>query len=532
MKTKPGLEFLFPHIPFGADLDYALFRRAARILPDQYRFPFLITSVEGCITAARQAAKNALPGKHVFIFGALHYWIEHAAIMGLAMAGQGHQVTLAFLPYADWFTLVNGFTMRRRILYTQDILSPARDLLDIVLLATGRSGGTLPDKLQQDIEHISYLDAQYTLQVETIDRKAPLYQLRLERNMAAARAAMAYFQKRRPDVVIIPSGSILEFGVLYSVASYLGISVITYEFSEKSDSLWLAQNAQIMRHEIDALWQARRDIPLTEAQRERLRTYLAARQTSQQSSSFAQVLQEAPKQGKGIRAALGLDSRPIVLLTTNVLGDALTLDRQLFSESMTEWFLGTLRYFLSRPDIQVIIRIHPGESLVQGPSISRFVEQEFSQLPEHIHLIHAKEKINTYDLMDIADLGLVYTTTAGLEMSTRGIPVIPGGRTHYRGRGFTIDVGTWEEYLATLDRVLPDLPAYRLTPEQLELAWNYAFRFFLEFPRPYPWHLYTMKEDLVKHRMKDVLSNEGLRSYKKTFDQLAGEPLNWKNIEK
>ena len=531
MKIEPGLERLFWHIPFGADLDYALFWRSQHTLPDRFRFPTLVQNVEKCTTIARQAAKTSPPGKQVFIFGALHYWIEHTSIMGLALAGQGHHVTLGFLPYADWFTPVSAFTMRRRILFTQDTLRPARDLMNIVLLDNGRAGKALPDKLQQDIEHISLLDCQYTMQTETIDQNAQLYQLRLRRNQAAARAAMLYFQKSRPDVIIIPSGSILEFGALYSVASFLGISAVTYEFSEKSDSLWLAQNAQIMRHEIDTLWETRRDIPLTKEQRERLHTYLAARQTSNQSSSLAQVLQEAPTMGKRIHAALGLDTRPTILLTTNVLGDALTLDRQLFSESMAEWFLGTLRYFLSHRDVQVIIRIHPGEKMVKGPSISRFVEQEFPQLPEHIHLIRADEKFNTYDLMDISDLGLVYTTTAGLEMSTRGIPVIPGGKTHYRGRGFTIDVDTWEEYYAALDHVLPDLPAHRLTPKQVELAWNYAYRFFLEFPRPYPWHLYSMKEDVDRHSMKDILSEEGLRSYKKTFDQLAGEPINWMDID-
>jgi len=531
MTIKKNLEFFLSLIPFGADLDYGLFRKSTHRLPDRYKLPLLVTAGEACSNAVRQSVKNTMPGKRVFIFGVIHYWIDHTALMGLALAGQGHQVTLAYLPYADWYTPVDRFTMRRRILYTWDALKPAKDLMNIVLLSDRRAGEVLPDQLYHDVEHISFLDTQYTMQAEMVDRNSPVYKLRMQRNLAAARAALAYFQKKRPDVVILPTGSILEFGAVYKVASFLAIPTVTYEFSEKSDSLWLAQNAQIMRHEIDALWKARRNMLLTDEQRYRLSTYLSARQTAQQSSSFALVLQEAPMQGKGIRTVLGLDSRPIVLLTTNVLGDALTLDRQLFSESMTEWFLRTLKYFISRPAVQVIIRIHPGESLVKGPSISRFVEQEFSQLPEHIHLIQATEKINTYDLMDIADLGLVYTTTAGLEMATRGIPVIPCGRTHYRGRGFTIDVENWEDYFNTLDRVLQDLPAYRLTSNQLELAWNYAYRFFLEFPRPYPWHFYHMKEDLVKHPMQDVLSGEGLSSYKKTFDHLVGEPLDWKNIE-
>jgi len=531
MNLKAKFDRLFSRIPFGAELDYALFWRTGRTLPDHYRLPNLIKSGEACASAARNAARSAQPGKRVFLFGTLHYWIEHTTLMGLALAGQGHRVTLAYLPYADWYTPVSKFVMRRRILYTRDILKPTSDLLEDVLLSTNGSDTALPDELQREVEHISMLDVQYTLQAEEIDPQSSLYQLRLERNTAAARAALAKFQAEKPDGIILPTGSILEFGAIYMVATFLGIPTITYEFSEKSNSLWLAQNAQIMLHDIDALWKARRQMSLTDEQREALRAYLASRQTSQRDSNFALVLQEAPRQGQGIRATLGLDERPIVLLPTNVLGDALTLDRQLFSGSMTEWFLRTLKYFLTRTDVQVVIRIHPGEALVKGPSISRFVEQEFPQLPGHIHLIAAHEKINTYDLMDIADLGLVYTTTAGLEMATRGIPVIAGGQTHYRARGFTTDVDTWEQYFSTLDRILPDLPAHRLSHDELETAWNYAYRFFMEFPRPYPWHLYTQYDDLVRHPMQEVLSEAGARIYKKTFDHLVGVPLDWKNIE-
>ena len=40
--------------------------------------------------------------KKVLIFATLHYWIEHAALLGMALAGLGHEVTLAYLPYANW----------------------------------------------------------------------------------------------------------------------------------------------------------------------------------------------------------------------------------------------------------------------------------------------------------------------------------------------------------------------------------------------------------------------------------------------
>ena len=51
-----------------------------------------------------------------------------------------------------------------------------------------------------------------------------------------------------------------------------------------------------------------------------------------------------------------------------------------------------------------------------------------ADLPEHIHLVLADAKVNTYDIVEVADLGLVYTTTVGMEMVMSGVPVIVVGK--------------------------------------------------------------------------------------------------------
>ncbi len=55
-----------------------------------------------------------------------------------------------------------------------------------------------------------------------------------------------------------------------------------------------------------------------------------------------------------------------MLLATNVLGDSLTLGRHVFARSMAEWIARTVQYFAGRPDVQLVIRIHPGEVMTTG----------------------------------------------------------------------------------------------------------------------------------------------------------------------
>jgi capsule polysaccharide export protein KpsC/LpsZ len=114
------------------------------------------------------------------------------------------------------------------------------------------------------------------------------------------------------------------------------------------------------------------------------------------------------------------------------------------------------------------------------------VRKTLPELPEYIHVIGPEEKINTYDLIDIADVGLVYTTTVGLEMALKGIPVIVAGQTHYRGRGFTIDPNSWVDYFKMLGSLLEDPKKHRLSKEEIDTGWKYAYHFFYTFPLSFP----------------------------------------------
>jgi hypothetical protein len=309
--------------------------------------------------------------------------------------------------------------------------------------------------------------------------------------------------------------------------------VVTYEFGDQRQRIWLAQNSEVMRQETDGLWAARDGSSLSPEQLERMHSLFMARQRGALWENFARSWQGTPTQGGSkIRQELGLDARPLVLLATNVLGDSLTLGRQVFSQSMAEWIARTVQYFAGRPDVQLVIRIHPGEVLTHGQSMAEVVRQVLPRLPEHIRLIGAKEKVNTYDLVETADLGLVYTTTVGMEMAMYGVPVIVSGVTHYRGRGFTYDPDSWVSYFKQLGLILSKPEAFKLSRQQVESAWEYAYRFFFEYPRPFPWHLVRVWEDYKARPLNAVLSEEGMQQYGATFRYLLGEPVNWKSILK
>ncbi|HVN56310.1 MAG TPA: hypothetical protein VMT46_18420 [Anaerolineaceae bacterium] len=532
--TIPGkdtLKEILGEIPLTAELYWLMRQRGKPI--SRFSLKHLQEHLPLIMAEAAPYAKTAPVGKRIFIFASLHYWIEHAALLGIALAGQGHKVTLGYLPFGEWQKPISRFDLRRQNAYARRILSGAEPLIEVApMLETRPYSRTLPGDLLQAIDLVTQYDVQYTLQREEIDRKSEIYTLRQERNQAAARSLLTWLQSHRPDIVIVPNGTVQELGVAYRVAQHLKIPVVTYEFGDQRERIWLAQNHEVMRQETDGLWRARQDSPLTPEQMERLHALFAARQRGQMWENFARRWQGTPSQGgETARAALGLDQRPVVLLATNVLGDSLTLGRQVFSQTMAEWIARSVQYFAGFPDAQLVVRVHPGEVLTHGQSMVDVVHQVLPRLPEHIHLIGPTDKINTYDLIDVADVGLVYTTTVGLEMAMNGLPVIVAGQTHYRGRGFTIDPDSWVMYFKQLGHVLANPQAARLSRVQLERAWAYAYRFFFEYPQPFPWHLVRVWEDVKNRPMTQVLSSEGRERYGATFGYLTGEPIDWAAIE-
>jgi hypothetical protein len=341
-------------------------------------------------------------------------------------------------------------------------------------------------------------------------------------------AAFRLLTESRPETVLVPNGLVTELGIFYQVARHLDLMTVTYEFNDQREQIWLSQNDIVMRQNTDGLWAAKGNIPLTQAEREKIAGLEDARTSAKKYGKGTRFWQDvASVGGEKLRSSLNLDERPVVLLATNVLGDSLTLGRNIFTASMAEWIEKTVQYFAGRPDAQLVVRVHPGERLMKGPSMVGVIERAVPHRPEHIHVIGPNEKVNTYDLMEIASLGLAYTTTVGMEMAMRGVPVILAGQTHYRGRGFTHDPTTYDEYFGMLDGLLSGSSAGRLNEKQVEAAWNYAYRFFFDFPIDFPWRLMHFWKDYEIWPLARVLSDEGRAEFGKAFDYLAGTPREW-----
>jgi hypothetical protein len=471
--------------------------------------------------------------KHVLIMANLKWWLEYSVILGLLLKSGGHRVDIAYLPYRDWTTSLTSFDVMRGSYHMEQqlrgfdfplgfksLIAESPDYLNVALVA--------------EIEAQTRVDVQYTMQREAIDirgdsRDAAMYALRLERNRIAAVTAHDLLSGGEYDVVIIPNGSILEFGAVYRVARYLGVSTVTYEFGEQRQRVWLAQNDEVMRQDTSDLWATVKNVPLTLNERERIERLFQARRGGQTWEQFKRQWQTGGSEGaQQVRTKLGLDpERPIILLCTNVVADSLALNRQVFTDGMADWLAKTVAIFAEMPEYQLVVRVHPGEMLGAGHPSVEIVRDVLPNQPEHVIVVPPESEINTYDLIELAHLGLVYTTTVGLEMCMHGVPVITAGHTHYKGKGFTSDPQNWAEYTHAIREILQHKPSVGLSEEAVEAAWRYAYRFFFDYPFEFPWHLLSFWDDVSERPLRTILKPDKISQYIPTLNAFVGEPIDW-----
>jgi hypothetical protein len=178
-------------------------------------------------------------------------------------------------------------------------------------------------------------------------------------------------------------------------------------------------------------------------------------------------------------ASAGIDgNRPVIGLLTNVMWDAqLHYPTNAFA-SMLDWIVETIRYFAGRPDLQLVIRIHPAE--IRGTLRSRQplmteLANAFPRLPSNVVVFPPEDRVSTYALMEKCDTVLIYGTKTGVELASMGIPVVVAGEAWIRNKGITMDAASAPHYFAILD----SLPvAKRMNPDTIERARKYAYHFF------------------------------------------------------
>jgi len=222
----------------------------------------------------------------------------------------------------------------------------------------------------------------------------------------------------------------------------------------------------------------------------------------QGSRDWIQYLHKNAQEDIGmISRELGVDfAKPTIGMLTNVMWDAQLHYPANAFPNILQWVLQTIQYFANRPELQLVIRVHPAELTGLLPSrqpIVAEIHNAFPNLPANVFLIPPESRISTYAVAAKCNAVIIYGTKTGVELTSIGIPVIVAGEAWIRNKGITLDASSSTEYFELLDR-LP-LPA-RMDEATIRRARMYAYHFF--FRRMIPIQSVEPASFLVRYRIQ------------------------------
>ena len=287
------------------------------------------------------------------------------------------------------------------------------------------------------------------------------------------------------DCVVLHHGIYVPQGPIADLCRQRGVRVVTWHPAYRRNCVTFAESDtyhRAMLVEPTSVWER---MDWSEAHETAIMDYLESRwQGSEDWISFNENPEENLRE---ISDELGLDpDKPWIGLLTTVMWDARLHYPTNAYANVQDWVHDTIRYFERRPDLQLIIRVHPAEVRGRLPARQRMTDEirrAFPTLPDNVVVIPAESKISSYVVLANCNAALIYATKMGIELTATGIPTVVAGEAWIRNKGFSLDAGSPAEYRELLDSLpLPE----RMSPEQVAQARKYAFHYFFRRMIPLP----------------------------------------------
>lgn len=306
----------------------------------------------------------------------------------------------------------------------------------------------------------------------------------------------------QPDVLIAQSGAHFMWRIAFELARARGIRVVCREMGKGGyDSHIYSLNSFSMFPNWNDVWTEASQEDLSSVETERLDAYLG----SLVEMTYDNKTNDLPMpDAEGIREELGLDpNRKTAVLFTNVTWDLTTAGRDVGFDGLLDWILETIRLMENLPDAQLVIRAHPAENhVLTREHILERIHARYPNLPQNVYLVPPEKELAARSLYELASLVLAYCSTTGIEAAIYRKPVLLGGDPHYRGKGFTIDVQSRQEYADLLRQWASgglDWPSQRAS----ESARRYFHLFFLRYHILMGWTTSPL-EPPFKLKIKDL----------------------------
>jgi hypothetical protein len=297
-----------------------------------------------------------------------------------------------------------------------------------------------------------------------------------------------YLEVHPTDSAILFNGRQSITRVAFELFQEFGIRVLTHEYPFFKDGhLMLKPNARCWSPSpFEEFWRMWGQVPLTRPALEKTLEWLKSRRYGKGMSWYAF---NNPYIGPlAIRKELNLSKKKRIMALFTSSTDETAGDNELQGayESQSSWVQDIIDWVKDKNDVELVIRVHPHLSgrtgLGRAEDEYDFYRKLISASPTNVRIVMPDNPLNSYALMDEADIGLTYGSSVGIEMAMLGKPIVLGSRSFYENGTHIFRVRSKEELPDLLDRSLQSVSAREIRREAFRLAYYQVFKFELPFP--------------------------------------------------
>ena len=287
------------------------------------------------------------------------------------------------------------------------------------------------------------------------------------------------------DYVLFSHGIYCTWQPVVSYCKKNNIPFVCYDRAKVKGECNFNLNVPSPVWDISAAWERLKNYNLNTEELNRVGNYLKEREL-QKGDVYSYNFSEKESDIAALKEKLNIASNATVITVfTNLIWDAANVSRDIAFSSPLDCIKKTIDYYLDKKDVHIIIRSHPAEKVLgtkerYGELVRGLFENE---LPTNVTIIEPEQNINSFSVLELSDIGIVHTSTVGLEMAIEGKPVILISETHYRDKGFTYDALSESDYFSKLDNLIA---TKELMPNQIELAKKYFYLMMFEYQQKMP----------------------------------------------
>lgn len=341
--------------------------------------------------------------------------------------------------------------------------------------------------------------------------------------LLTASATTRLLEKNSYESMVFHHGIYVPQGLLGEVARKQGVRVVNWNPGYRKKCFIFSHGNtyhHTMMNESTKNWEHIQWTPTIE---QRLLAYLKSRWDG--SEDWIWFHEHPAYDMSTISREVGVDFRkPSIGLLTSVMWDAQLHYPANAFPTMREWLVQTIEYFRRRPELQLLVRVHPAEVRGTLPSRQPVIDEihrAHPKLPPNVFIIPPESNASTYAAMQACNAVLIYSTKTGTEIASMGIPVVVAGEAWVRNKGFTWDATSTESYFKILDG-FPLKGGMR--KEMIERARKYAFHFF--FRRMIPLEFCEPKKGNPPYRLLLNSINQLMPGHSKGLDVICDGILN------